>query len=325
MNNLLFTLKKFKWFEWLHHSYVILATIGMVANVFFTGHSPKEIILLIAFALYFLVLLIFVVFFTITNGAKAKYAEAIACIHESLHAARNIYHRFEWAINKDVLYENAEFKNDLVRVLTSAAQAFSITTGVKCRICIKVIGIKDNSSDTSLSSYYVTTLARDSVSQEQARDRDAKEGQKHLIADNTDFNLILKRERNYFFHPDLQKLEHYENSSFKLFPETRKYASTIVWPIRYVYCENEKDKDCGRGMNEDQDIYGFLAVDSYSRNAFSERYDVQMGSILADGLFPIFDMYRKYKSVTAAKISSSPNPGGVNNGQRAASGSKKRR
>lgn len=303
------SLKKIRWFEWLHHFYIVVAITGLLASVFTTSKTAKEEILLFAFAVYFLVLLVFVVFFALTNGAKARYAEALSCMHEAVHIGRNIYHKFDWAIHKSKLYENAEFRNDLVRVLTSAAQAFSITTGVKCRVCIKVIGFKNNSPDSSFKSYFVTTLARDSVSQEQSREKDANESEKHLISDNTDFNLILKRERNYFFHNNLQKLEHYENSSFKLSPEIKKYSSTLVFPIRYVYTEEEKSYECAGGLDSDQDIYGFLAIDSYSRNVFSERYDVQLGSLLADDLYSVFDKYREYKLRTETQ-----NNGG-NNGQ----------
>ncbi|WP_183361148.1 hypothetical protein [Geomonas limicola] len=286
-------LKRLHWFDHLHHVYVVLAVLGALGSVFASGHTAKEVILLIALLVYFFVLLIVVIFFSVTNGKKARYAEALACMHEAIHQSRDIYHRLDWALNKKIHYEHHEFKNDLVRVLTSAVQAFNLSTGVKCRLCIKVVGIKDNAPEAHYSSYFVTTLARDGVSNEQCLASDKREGQSHLISDNTDFNLIIKRVRSYFFSNDVLNLENYENSSFQLKPENKKYRSTIVWPIRYVYCENEHHGCCREG--KDQDIYGFLAVDSNSRQTFSERYDTQLGLILADALFSIFDTYRKYR------------------------------
>lgn len=289
---LLHGLRTIRWFEWLHHGYVIAASIGIIIVVVGGSNTAKEFAYVIALLVYFLVLLAFSLVSAYSNGMKARYAEALGSVHASLHDARDLYRHLDWCSGNNhpdskTIFERSHVKTEFVRVLTSLSQAFSIVSGVKCRTSIKIMRNPDKSKD--FGSIHVTTLARDIGSLESCRDRDSKEGKLHLLINNTDFCSIINRDKPYFICNDVTNSEHYQNSSFKLCPEMPKYKSTIVWPIRYVYKANE----IAEGGSHDQDIYGFLTVDSFSEKAFNVRYDVDLGAAVSDSLFPVMHLYWK--------------------------------
>lgn len=289
---LLHSLRTIRWFEWLHHGYVVAASIGIIIVVVGGSNTAKELAYVIALLIYFLVLLVFSLGSAYSNGMKARYAEALCSIHSSLHDARDLYRHLAWCSENNhpdgqTKFEKSHVKTEFVRVLTSLAQAFSIVSGVKCRASIKILQNPDKSKD--FGAIHVTTLARDIGSLESCRERDGKEGKLHLLINNTDFCSIINRDKSYFICNDVTKSEHYQNSSFKLCPEMPKYKSTIVWPIRYVYKTNEIATE----GNHDQDIYGFLTIDSFSEKAFNVRYDADLGAVISDSLFPVMHLYWK--------------------------------
>lgn len=288
--DLLHKLRTVRWFEWLHHGYVVAASIGILIVIFGGSSTAKEFAYVVALLIYFLVLLVFSLGSTYSNGKKARYAEALGSIHASQHVARDLYRHLDWCSGKNhpdnKVFEHAHVKNELVRVLTSLSQAFSIVSGFKCRTSIKILQSPENSKD--FASIHVITLARDLGSLESCRDRDSKEGKLHLLMHNTDFCSIIERAQSYFICNDVINSEHYQNSSFKLCPDMPRYRSTVVWPIRYVYKANEIAT-----ANQDQDVYGFLTVDSFSEAAFNDRYDVDLGAAVADSLFPVMHLYWK--------------------------------
>lgn len=253
-------------------------------------------VLLVVLGLYLIVFSLFSLASSYINGEKAKYAEALAGVHQAIHYARDIYHRIDYELADESThagppsYSDREFRQDVQKVLTVTAQVFSMVSSVKCRTSIKLLGKKPDASSDSLDAYYVTTLARDQASETESRERDAAEGTRHLVRDNTDFWTIIRRQKAYFFNDGLSSSDNYENSSFKLHPTLPKYESTIVWPIRYVYDAQAADEHEAEPLR--QALCGFLTVDSGSKGSFSERYDVQLGAIISDGLYPALDAYR---------------------------------
>ena len=316
------TLAGFRWFEWLHHAYVLLALISMAIAAFGVEHSDKEKIFIWLLGIYFVILLVAFIGTLFTYGRKARYADATANLHDSLHAARDAYHYLEWCLCPDrenVVFDKTRLRGILIQSLTAANAAFSLVNGVPCRTSLKLLGTTAVMPEdlNSLDKIYVQTLARDAVSAKKCEDRDRVEGKKHLISDNTDFQFILRRRINFFFSGDLSKEHNYENSSITDMSQGSTdgstswplaYKSTIVWPIRYLYSLAEKDELGNNQLLSDQDLYGYLTVDSASRNAFDGRYDVQMGATLADALFPVLDAYRKVRE-QQKNGSKSPTPG----------------
>jgi hypothetical protein len=66
------------------------------------------------------------------------------------------------------------------------------------------------------------------------------------------------------------------------------YRSTIVWAIR-----QDIRKDLGISNHR---TLGFLAVDSLSAGAFERDLHVDLGSVLANALFPILEIYSNIAS-----------------------------
>ena len=70
------------------------------------------------------------------------------------------------------------------------------------------------------------------------------------------------------------------------------YRSTIVWPIRkLVYPQDGED---GNRLNHEQDIIGYLCVDSARQKVFRNDYDTQLGAIVADSVFIFLKRYHEY-------------------------------
>lgn len=290
---------KWNWFEWFH---VIYATI-VIATAYsslWPDSTSRESLLLGAFLVYFAVLLIFLILFTFKFARKSRYSEATKCLHSALHASRDAYHYLDWCKSDDhkkIQFNEKQLCSYMKTTLTSIADAFTIVTGVRCRCSIKVLGQDDK------NQLFVKTLARDEVSRTECKQKDSSETNAHLVSLNTDFCEITEGNLDYFFVGNLTKYVNYTNTSMKKHNGFRgkkwtlPYKSTIVWPIRYVYDEFETGN--GNDTNENdtnEDLYGFLTVDSSSMNAFIERYDVQMGALLADALFPVLNAYINLKS-----------------------------
>lgn len=277
--------RRIHFFEWLYHIYIIITLVWALLSIC-NANTYKEAVLLTVIAVYLVILLVFVIIYTINNGRKAKYAEALECMHGVMHAARDIYHNIEWAHKNILVYQEAQCKQDLVRLLSEACSAFNITTGVKCHLSLKTVG--RHPTDKSDINLFVNTLARDGASEDKLHELDQNEKFKHKVIENTHYELILSGHERRFFHGNLKSLNFYKNSDWILHPNERKISSIIVWPIRYKY--KERDKEIVTN-GEIQDIYGFLVVDSFSRNVFNDKYDAYIGSVLVDALYPIFQMY----------------------------------
>jgi hypothetical protein len=298
--------KKLRWFEWLHHFY-ILGAVGYWVFLFFSpsgsNQSTRELWLTLFFGLYFVIILIAFLGVSIVNGKKARYAEANKMLHEAMHASRDAYRYLVWCNDdskKTVQFNEETFRAKLQQCLTAMAGAFSLVTGVSCRTCIKTLGLNKDTAE----GIFVTTLARDGISAKKCEDKDCQEGKQHWLLKNTDFRLIFYKRIRYFFCGNLPNENNYENTKLangvwinkgdgSVEPWPLDYKACIVWPIRYVYARSEIDES----NKNDQDLYGFLTVDSSSRNTFDRRYDVEMGAAIADALFSVLDMYANIKKV----------------------------
>ncbi len=300
--------KKFsRGMEYLHHLYVF----GAFASVIYVitkdsneSSGPMGIYYLVAVSVYLLIILILLIANTILNSKKVRYAEAIHSQHQAIHLSRNTYRYLDCCHRTDhkVQFSKAHFTSLIEGVLTAANSAFEISSGVKCRTSIKLIGALKGTDGSSLDHMYVSTLARDAVSKKNREMYDKSEGTKHILSKNSDFSILASMKQPYFFNGDISKLDLYENTSngeshggsiAKL-----SYNSAIVFPIRYVMTRDDIELEPGNGgALGDQVLYGFFTVDSLPRNSFSERYDIQLGGAMADALFPVLDMYRKVRAL----------------------------
>jgi len=297
--------------ELFHHIYVFGATITMIVVVFIPSSPPnfKENVFTIIFAIYFILILLFLVTFAFMYGRKSRYAEANKPISESLQSLKEAYRYLDCCYNDDhsTKFYNPYFVNLLTEALTGFNNAYILTSSVNCRTSLKLIGQEvapnNDSKDAynnSLDFFYVRTLSRDSVSKKKKETFDLNEDNKHKLSKNTDFRKLTNPTYGYFFSNDLSKEIHYENSSDKdvfLNKVKRKdYNSAIVWPIRYVYSNEETAQESiTKTALGEQILYGFITVDSVTRGAFREEFDIDLGKPVADALYPILDLYQKVR------------------------------
>lgn len=277
---------KDSWVEYSHAIYVLLVIFGLYFQGIQEASEYKTRAVLIALLLYFVVLLLFLGYFVHSYARKARYAEAMRCVHDAVHELRNTTAYLKQCKLKDLSYEYAAFTKHLQGTLDAMSTAFTLVTGTKCRAAVKIMG---GQNDQGL---HVKTLCRDSNSEKHCKCKDDIEGQEHLISQNTDYNMIMHNGRNYFLHNSLNDDPNYLNSSKQHYKGKLPYAASIVLPIRLVKLVSE-----GTIKKPRQKVIGFLAIDSSSRKTFTEKYDVQMGATIADAMYPVLDLWSRVHDI----------------------------
>ena len=242
---------------------------------------------LIAIASYFVVLLIFFLWFVHAYSRKARYAEALRLVHSAIHDIRDIAGYLERSYRKKDRYVKSVVKESLQRCLDAVAMSFALVTGARCRVCIKVVGGSDP------ANAYVTTACRDKISAGDCHVRDTHEHQTHLISKNTDFNYIVNGGKTFYLNGDVAGTHGYMNTSDEFYRGKLPYRAAIVLPIRRTFNVSSLND----APNQPQ-VVGFLCIDSDSRFSFSEKYDVQMGAIIADALCPIIELWDRLERMS---------------------------
>ncbi len=282
------------WGHWVHIVYVVL----VIALYFWAGaYAEKDVKVLIAYIAvfcYVLLLMGLLAYFIVSYSRKARYSEAMYCIHSAVHELRNASSYLDRCLIKPIEYESTKFKESLRAVLESVVQAFNIVSAISNRTCIKVLG-------GEIGNEHVTTLCRDPASHERNKSRDVSEGQKHKVNLNTDYHLLVRAEQRYFLSNNLKKYPNYMNTSLNANDKSSNdgrwslpYVSSLVLPIRYI-----EEESCDASRKDTRiTILGFLAIDSQARGAYTERYDVEMGAIIADALYSVLSRWIKLEEAS---------------------------
>lgn len=176
---------------------------------------------------------------------------------------------------------NRSFKLALREAARSMATLFHALSGQPVRITLKqLIRLSDDEGAEGLG---VEDLVRDTAQ--------AKHAGVDRVTDNTDFESIVVREKEFFFCNDLTRLRtdgQYRNSHV-LDGQPMPYDSTIVWPIRKIH-EDEDDYLGVEVTENDQDLVGFLCLDAKNAGAFG-RNEIDVGAVLASALYFPLRMY----------------------------------
>ena len=230
------------------------------------------------FGTYIFTLAALLVWREFVYSRKARYAEASNSMHKCAHALRDAH----GAVDR----KNLEQVHEKVRdALVSFADAFSLITGANCRACIKTITAATDSKGNDQTIFCTETLARSCTSERTDADEPAP------INDNTDFKVLFERQQTYFASDDLSGELAYMNSHWPSNPDKRKefirlrkykYVTTVVWPIRSP----------APTVKEMPQVIGYLCVDSLTRGIFERRYDIDLGAVIADTLYPLLLRYR---------------------------------
>lgn len=199
---------------------------------------------------------------------KSRSADAMSGVHRTMHLIRDA------AFLRLVAGDDA---HSLLRHLTGVTDAmrevFETTTGTSCRVVLKQLQLDED-------KLIVFDLRRSPGKTRKEPDE---------VKDNSDFESICAGVVRYFRCDDLHEVgADYRNSSSSRATELR-YRSTVVWPIR-KWLDDPSDADVLQTLVEDQDLVGFLCVDSPTPAAFSDS-DVQLGAAFADALYPLLRPY----------------------------------
>jgi hypothetical protein len=146
---------------------------------------------------------------------------------------------------------------------------FSAASRHKCRVAVKDV------LTTEGQELAVQTLCRGTEPEE--GDREWALPRVDLVAENTDFNEIFAGAR-FFFSNDLTKVRGYRNSHFtsQMRPHEYPYRSVMVWPIQ-----------------REDELIGFLCVDSPDKRAFDRRLDQPIGRSVAFAMYSALSQFRE--------------------------------
>lgn len=204
---------------------------------------------------------------------SARHASAAKFLHRALHTQRDA--SFLLVIDRTASPHVAnQFVEYLRAVTRELAEYFSEVAGTRCRVTLKQVLLESN-------EFYVQDIARSDGRIRTDRD---------LVADNTDFETILRADADYYMSNDLvnEVAQGYKNSH-GVPGQGVTYRSTIVWPVRKQLASREMARQIGSPL-ADHDLLGFLCVDAAKANAFQEA-DFEIGAGIADSLYPVLLPY----------------------------------
>ncbi len=194
-----------------------------------------------------------------------------------------------------------DISDQLIRVSNRLKSIFEKRLNKTYSVSIKVI-LKEKNIPISENSEIIT-LIRDEESYFDRRDN-SRNGNKHIIKENTCFNEILKNiespNKSYFFSNNLVNSTNYSNSSVKDYgsvpPDiddkdknkywTLPYKSEIVVPISPILFKSDERKNL---------FFGYLCVDCNEIDGFHKRYDVHNLLGLADGMSDLLEQWLQIK------------------------------
>jgi hypothetical protein len=271
--------------HWVHLVYAL----AIICSIYFVDANEakewKVKVAYIALFVYFGILLFVLAYFIKSYARKARYAEAMVSMHGIAHCLRDVNLFLDDSIKDPSKYNAIQFKKLIQDVLNTVVGGCNITSAVNNRACIKLLsGPQDKP--------FVVTWLRDSQSEQRYGSHDKYEADRHTVDANTSYRMIVRSGRRFFFCPNVLKYNDYDNSSvsngnIKELP----YRSVMVLPIRY----QTKNEGASNGEIPAK-IYGFLAVDSMARSAYSERFDIEMLAVACDTLFIVFDKWSRLES-----------------------------
>lgn len=218
---------------------------------------------------------------------KARYAEASGYFHKSIHALRDAW--FSWRTSES----DSTVKQHVTQTIKELANGFSVITGARCRACVKMIYIADEKTDAETRRFAVRTYCRseDIPEPEPAKGVD-------WVDDNTDFDELMYTPSMKCYFKNNLPYPGYMNShwtSKQMEKGEMDYRATIVFPIRKRLLGDTAGKETS--YHPDQDILGFLCIDSQVKNVFNRRYDIEIGCTFSDALYILLEPLLTLNSV----------------------------
>jgi len=268
-----------------------LAAIASISSGYaflYSGQKPPAQFAILVIT----ILLLFFVFYSLFQeyrfSRKARYSEALY----------DLYTVFDLCVRGASSEKSQEeIRSFARRICDSLANAFSIITGTRCATCIKVINEWPQASEDI--RYSVDTLCRDANSK---KSRSHHSEVIHYLDKNTDylsmFKNMRKPEGGTFISNHLAGEPEYINTSFDVYekkplnidiPIVKNILRSFAWPLPYqstigaVIYPFEAEGE--------EQLAGFICVDSPARYVFKKRYDLKMLREVSGMLFPMMNRW----------------------------------
>lgn len=190
------------------------------------------------------------------------------------------------------------FQKVIATCCTTLNNYFDCYLGNKNSVCIKRIKT-ETILDADVHEWDIITFGRSILTRKK---RSANDHESCKVKDNTDFDMILTGEAEYFASPNLNiTVQKYKDQN-KIFKNSHEgflncYQSTIVVPIRINMARISSQLLPYIKYTEDQHVYhvlGFLCVDSmvtYSEDSVAFFSAVEQTIAFADALYPILESF----------------------------------
>lgn len=282
-----------------------LSIVGSIASIIglFTGN----IYLKIFGAVFIVGYIIFITIFFIKRYLSIKeihqsisdeYAQRLQGLSE---ANRNIFDALknETAdIKNGKGIDTSSFEKVIATCCTTLNAYFDSYLGSGNSVCIKRIKTESILSE-DVHEWDIVTFGRSILTMKK---RSTNDHQSCKVKDNTDFEMILTGEADYFASPNLNITDQKYKAKNKIFKNSHEdflnyYQSTIVVPIRINMARVSGKLLPHMKYAEDQHIYhvlGFLCVDSmetYSEDSVVFAGAVEQTIAFADALYPLIESF----------------------------------
>jgi len=223
------------------------------------------------------------ILFKHSSTRKSRYVDAMQQLKSGF---AHIHHidRMNNATDKDKL-------NALTMVCSNLASGMSIVTNTVCSVCIKYLAINTQGEIT------LNTLVRDNGNLTSRQSPD-KLNHTHLLAENSDFENIYKNQQTtgIFISNKLPFINNYKNSSFQTYGEPvtiksgYKYPLSLLfryirWPLPYCSTICVPIIPAKYDANLDNELIGFLCVDSAKLGVFDIKTDKDFLIGVSDGIY----------------------------------------
>jgi len=225
---------------------------------------------------------------------NSAYAYAMHGLHQAVHILRNEMSSETW--------DERRVKTVLQKVLSRFAESFCVIVDAPCRTCIKVIAIippegkteEDIPENERIDRSYARTFCRDEATLQEIGSL-PESPTENPVPNNTAFRRLFEDAGlGCWTGNDLPHKKTYVNTSMHKYGPVEDdswplpYRAAMVWPIRVITDQARPSVTPGHFTGQ-QDIIGYLAVDTVATNVFREYIDFHVGALLADALYIFLD------------------------------------
>ena len=244
---------------------------------------------LILLAIFAAIFLAWAVFQEFRYSRKARYAESLSILNSALQIG------YDGSLKSQNETDPTKITQTVREICNILADAFSLITGTRCAVCVKMLDDSPNATIEDNSPVGVATLCRDYISD---RKRNFIPSKPNWLDRNTDFDEMFRTIKNpgggTFFGNYLPGLYGYNNTSFEFYngppteisvPIIRGIVRRMTWNLPYkstigavIFPTTPKDEDL---------LAGFLCIDSASSRNFRARYDVDLLRTISAAIYPM--------------------------------------